>query len=174
MLVLPLRKILCPTDLRPASLAGLRVADQLASHFSAEITLLHVIGALDIPAPSNGYFQIEALKRVQAMGSAVKKRLHVWSEKETADNVMVHPVIARGDPAREIVRLAEAEDVDLIVISAESTSRWRRLLARPVHEKVAERAPCPVLFLQVGAETKSTSRTTELERSVGRLFSQRD
>ncbi len=39
--MLPLKKILCPTDFSKPSLAALKTANELAEHFSSELIVLH-------------------------------------------------------------------------------------------------------------------------------------
>ena len=54
----------------------------------------------------------------------------------------------RGDPATEIVQLAEREQVELIVMATAGRTGLRRLLLGSVAEAVARGAPCPVLSLR--------------------------
>ena len=41
--MLPFKKILAPTDFSEPSFEGLKAADELARHFSAEVRLVHVV-----------------------------------------------------------------------------------------------------------------------------------
>ena len=41
--MLPLKKIICPTDFSDSAHEAVRVAAELASHFGAEMLLLHVV-----------------------------------------------------------------------------------------------------------------------------------
>jgi nucleotide-binding universal stress UspA family protein len=49
-----------------------------------------------------------------------------------------------GDPATEIVALAEEENVDLIVMGTHGRTGIKRLLMGSVAEAVVRRASCPV------------------------------
>jgi nucleotide-binding universal stress UspA family protein len=53
-----------------------------------------------------------------------------------------------GNPAAEIVELAKAEDVDLIVMSTHGRTGLTRALMGSVAEVVVRRASCPVLTLK--------------------------
>ena len=44
--MLPLRKILCPTDFSEPSFEALKVVNELAVHFSAEIYLVYVVAPI--------------------------------------------------------------------------------------------------------------------------------
>lgn len=53
-----------------------------------------------------------------------------------------------GDPAEEIVDLAEAEGYDLIVMATHGRSGMRRVLMGSVAEKVLRHTPVPVLMIR--------------------------
>ncbi len=48
----------------------------------------------------------------------------------------------------EILRIAEHDSADLIVISTHGMTGWHRLVFGSVTEKVVRLAPCPVLVLR--------------------------
>jgi universal stress protein A len=56
--------------------------------------------------------------------------------------------LLKGDPAREIVRLAKDDNVDLIVLSTHGRTGLSRVLMGSVAEVVVRRAHCPVLTLK--------------------------
>ena len=53
--------------------------------------------------------------------------------------------LVNGDPATEIVRLAEEEGVDMIVLGTHGRTGLYRLLMGSVAEAIVRRAMCPVL-----------------------------
>ncbi len=53
-----------------------------------------------------------------------------------------------GEPAREIVRAAEDEQVDLIVMGTYGRSGLSRLLLGSVADRVVRTAPCPVVTVR--------------------------
>jgi len=60
----------------------------------------------------------------------------------------VEEMIAHGDPAAEIVRVAEERDVDLIVISSHGRTGLGRIIFGSTAEAVVRRARCPVLVVK--------------------------
>ena len=52
-----------------------------------------------------------------------------------------------GEAAPEILRIAQEEHVDLIVIASHGETGWRRLVHGSVAEKIVRQAPCPVLTI---------------------------
>lgn len=56
--------------------------------------------------------------------------------------------IVLGEPAEEIVRLANIHQVDLIVIGNRGLTGLNRILQRSVSSQVVEEAPCSVLVVK--------------------------
>jgi len=59
-----------------------------------------------------------------------------------------HHLLTGDDPAAWIAEAAEAEHVDLIVMSSQGRSGVRRVLLGSVAESVLRRASCPVLIVK--------------------------
>jgi nucleotide-binding universal stress UspA family protein len=53
-----------------------------------------------------------------------------------------------GNAAAEIVRIADREQVDVIVIATYGKTGWRRLVLGSVAEKVVRLATCPVVTVR--------------------------
>ena len=71
----------------------------------------------------------------------------IRKEKMPAD-VSFRTSVVQGRSADEIVKLAEREKADLIVISSHGESGWHRFMFGSVAEKVVRQAECPVLTVQ--------------------------
>ncbi|HUV14514.1 MAG TPA: universal stress protein, partial [Acidobacteriota bacterium] len=65
-----------------------------------------------------------------------------------ASVVKSRTMVSYGDPAKEIVRIAEEESVDLIVIATHGLTGWQHLVFGSVAEKVVRTAKCPVLTVR--------------------------
>ena len=63
-------------------------------------------------------------------------------------NVPVERRLLAGDPADAIIRLAESEHIDLIVMGTHGRRGLSRLLMGSVAESVVRVAPCPVLTVK--------------------------
>jgi nucleotide-binding universal stress UspA family protein len=59
-------------------------------------------------------------------------------------------VLARGDPASAIARLAEENDVDLVVVGTRELGSLQRLLGQSVSQAVSRRVRCDVLIVHPG------------------------
>ncbi len=152
--MLPLRKILFPTDFSEPAFEGFKIARELAAQFSAEMLLVHVVSPL--PAMHGGVaptgFHIPSvLEEIQK--SANKSLEEIRREKLPAE-IRTRTFVIHGRPAHEIVQLAAQEKVDIIVIATHGESGWQRFVFGSVAEKVVRHADCPVLTIRASGPEK--------------------
>jgi nucleotide-binding universal stress UspA family protein len=138
-----LSKILVPVDFSERSLGAARYAKTLADRFHSELTLLHVLtpphyefGALEI----GGSMLTEVYTNRAAQ---VDKELETFLAGALA-GTEAKRVVLEGDPAREIVAYAHAENIGLIVMPTHGYGPFRRFLVGSVTAKVLHDADCPV------------------------------
>jgi hypothetical protein len=73
---------------------------------------------------------------------------------EPHHKVATRDLVTTGEAAPEILRIAQEEHVDLIVIASHGLAGWRRLVFGSVTEKVVRQATCPVLTIVAPPEVK--------------------
>jgi nucleotide-binding universal stress UspA family protein len=150
-MILPIKKILCPTDFSVPSNEGLKAGGELASFFSAELVLIHVVSTAQfLPAPYEPSAAIlpQILKEVE---ESAKKSLQQISQDIIDNGIRVRTLLLQGGPADEIVRSAEEEAVDLIVMATHGQSGWKKFISGSVTEKVVRLADRPVLTIHAPA-----------------------
>jgi nucleotide-binding universal stress UspA family protein len=145
--MLPIKKIVCPTDFSDPSYEGLKVAREFAEHFSAELILVHILfpGPI-VPGVAEPGFHIPAA--LKAMQETAEKRLEDLSRQQMLENISVRTLVITGKPAYEIVNLADEENADIIAIATHGESGWQKFLFGSVTEKVIRMASCPVLTIR--------------------------
>jgi nucleotide-binding universal stress UspA family protein len=147
--MLPFRKILWPTDFSSPSYKALKTANELALHFSSELYIVHVITPMppvvEIP-PTRPSFNVSSYQ--DELKSSAEKSLQEVIEKKIGKKLAVQAIVVNGDPAVEIARIAENENIDLIVIATHGTSGWQRFFFGSVAEKVIRIASSPVLTIR--------------------------
>ena len=154
--MLPFRRLLVTTDFSEISLEALPVAVEIAAHFSAEVLLVHVLPVdtatpWDIPPYADfGLASLPLPDYERQVREEVERRLQVVASKH-ARGVTVRGLVGRGDAAAEIVRMATAEQSDLIVLATHGWTGWRHVVFGSVAEKVLREAPCPVLSVRTAA-----------------------
>lgn len=151
--MLPFRRILVTTDFSETSLEALPVAVEIASHFDAELLLVHVL-PVDTPTPWDippyadfGLASLPLPEYEAQVRQEVERRLAVVAARR-ASGVTARCLVGRGDAATEIDRLATSEKADLIVLATHGWTGWRHLVFGSVAEKVLREAPCPVLSVR--------------------------
>ena len=137
---LKLRGILCATDLLHASTRALTYALWLAEQEHAHLTLVHV---LKVPTDSSlGYAESE---REMAM-----KRIMRLLPPETAATVGAECIVEIGAPGEHILKVAEEQNADLIVMTPHHTAYAQVSTHLPwiIPHQVLCHAHCPVLTVR--------------------------
>jgi nucleotide-binding universal stress UspA family protein len=145
----PVKKILCPTDFSEPSFAALKAAAEMAEQFFSELFVVHVVPPVPMVHVATGasstQFNVVAYQSELAQSS--KAILEEVAVQKIPKNVAPRPVVLNGDPSTQILRFAEENAVDLIVIATHGQRGWRRLVFGSVTEKVVREASCPVLAI---------------------------
>jgi universal stress protein A len=141
--MLTIKTILCPTDFSEPSLHGLDTAVELAGLFKAELKVMYVLPLLP-PSPTDPNFEFEVPEYENILHKDSEKKLDEIIKTKIPAAVKAIAVIGHGNAAKEIVRVAEEDKVDLIVIATHGHAGWHHLVMGSVAEKVIRHAPCPV------------------------------
>ncbi len=137
------RRILVPLSSAPHARPLLKVAKKWALAYGASLDLLHVVEPPTVTNTLTGLFSIADLSPdLQAGAERALKRLHLDTNGATLE-ARVH--VVEGNAASEIVRFAEKEDIDLILMATRGLAGIGHFLAGSVTERVVRRAPYPVL-----------------------------
>ena len=140
-----INKILLPVDFSHSSDGALRVASSLAADSRAELLIVHV--GEDSPAYIAGYggfaYDAGVSEKIAIENHALLEKV-----KPTVSGVHFEHRYLSGDPANEILALAESEQADLIVIGSHGRTGFSRMLLGSVAETVVRKASCPVLTVK--------------------------
>lgn len=155
-MMLPFKRILCPTDFSDPSYEALKAGKELAAHFGAELLLLNVVTPVPVVPLTPAPMAPDLLVNEQGLiYSATKTLEEVVSQIESKD-LKVRFFVLQGNPADEIVRLAADKEADVIVIATRGRTGLDRFFFGSVAEKVVRLAQCPV-FTIAGGERPSTA-----------------
>lgn len=139
--------ILSPVDFSDFSLQALEVAQDIAKRYGSELVLVHVVPVIPKLEGHANIFT-EGEYENQLIESA-KTRLADMAAKLEQKGVRARSTVSlSNDPAMEIIRVAETEKADLIVIATHGLTGWRRLAFGSVTEKLVRTAECSVLVLR--------------------------
>jgi nucleotide-binding universal stress UspA family protein len=144
--MLPFKKILCPTDFSEPSNMAIKAADELATHFSAELYIVHIVSPIPAIA-STGATAFNVPEYQKELVASAKMSLKNMVDNRVSKTLKVHPIVAIGIEANEITRIANIEKVDLIVISTHGRTGWRNFIFGSVAEKIIRFSTIPVLTI---------------------------
>jgi nucleotide-binding universal stress UspA family protein len=135
-------RILCAADLTASSQRTVDLALSFAQENASRITLLHVLeGHLTAPPELHRPWQEPARGPVDlALDQLARAAAPARGFCEVQERVEV------GSAWRQIVRVAEDTQADLIVVGAHATGGFGRLFLGSTANQVLRHAPCPVLI----------------------------
>jgi nucleotide-binding universal stress UspA family protein len=136
--MLPIHTILHPTDFSDRSVNAFHLASGLTRDYGARLVVLHVavpptvIYGEGILPPDP---EIQRQEEQQRLDSLQTPEPGVRAERR----------LEEGDPAMEILRVAQEIGANLIVMGTHGRTGLARLLMGSVAERVVRKALCPVL-----------------------------
>jgi nucleotide-binding universal stress UspA family protein len=137
------RKILVAIDGSPASENALAAAVDLAVHYQAELT---AVGVAEVPDVVGVVGEVEEMRRgteghFRRLGEAAIAFAR-------SKGVALRSVVLRGHAADALVRYAESEGADLMVVGQHGHSRIARFFLGSTTDRVSEHCPCTVMIVK--------------------------
>ncbi len=147
--MLPLKKILCPTDFSAPSYAALDHAIELAAHFDAELCLLHIVPFVPptLPDSAFGLVTVTGAPDDERKDDAMRQLHKVIIERVPSD-LKTSCEVKIGNADKEITCAAQEENFDLVVIATHGLGGWRHLVFGSVAEAIVRQSHCPVLTVR--------------------------
>src|SRR5918997_4727697 len=136
--------ILLATDGSEEATLADRAAADLSNNTAAELHLVHVW--TDVLPPASPSVSLENYSRLAKEEAGRLLRRQAWSARVTGGRVAGQH-LREGQPAEEIIAIAEELDADLVVVGSRRVGRVKRLITGSVSEGVVHRASCPVLVV---------------------------
>jgi nucleotide-binding universal stress UspA family protein len=135
-----LKRVLVAYDFSADSQLALSYGLSLAQEYQAELHLIHILPhrvepeiAL-LPVSDESRFQDAALN----LQGAVPEEASLWCEVKQA--------VREGDPYKEVLDYAEANDIDLICMGGSGAGSKIMEMLGSTADRVLRHAPCPVLI----------------------------
>ena len=141
-------KILVGVDGSPFAEKALKYAVDLAKKYNAKLIVIHVVlRRFYAVAPSEAGVLATTVfvKEMETEGKEIisKAESHVKGE-----SVEYECRLIQGVPAEEIIKLAQTEKVDLIIMGSRGLTEVRAFLLGSVSDKVSHHAKCPTLIVK--------------------------
>jgi universal stress protein A len=141
----PPQKILVPIDFSPCSLKAVGHGLGLAKISGAELILVHVVE----PSNPGSMFETSQAKRLRNLAlNNAKHELAAIAREQIKPHVSVRYLVRAGKPFEVIADLAARTASDMIVLGTHGHTGFPTVLLGSTAERVARRAPCPVLMIR--------------------------
>src|SRR5262245_28246332 len=147
--MIALKQLLVPTDFSETSDSALRYGKALAGAFGATLHVVHIVEqpygqpwAVEAYGFSLATLQDEWIKDA-------KSRLTESVSDEEKKTIKTVTATVLGHPVMEILRYAEDNGIDLIVMGTHGRGPLGKMVLGSVAERVVRRAPCPVLTVRM-------------------------
>ena len=147
-----MKRILVAVDGSDPSLRAVDLAADLAAKYQAELLLVHVMPEQAPLDPT-----LRELARSEGSAGSPFEVFRAFGSKALSDAQTrandagasrVTPEIASGDPGAVILASARDRSIDLVVLGRRGRGQLSALLLGSVSQRVANRAPCPVLIVR--------------------------
>lgn len=145
--MLPVRRILFPTDFSEPADYAWSYALAFAQEFGAEVHLLHVVAPP--PRLTEAYaVNFDPQKMVESLVAEANASMDQHVEKAKGRALIFHREVRVGVDYQEILEYARTHDIDLIVMATHGRTGLAHVLLGSVAERVVRKASCPVLTIK--------------------------
>ena len=132
-----IKKILITTDFSDYSAAALDYAISLADTASAELYLLHVVE--------------NSRKQSTTLEDHARKNMRKFVYENVNEFTCISQVVLSGDPWKEIVRYAQQQHIDVVVIATHGRTGLAHAMMGSIAEQVIRHSTIPVLAVKPAA-----------------------
>lgn len=148
------KKILFATDFSENSTKARQCAVEYAGAFDSELWIIHVINSSTIGYPSlERGVPLDIRVALETIQESVDSALEMLSTEcsKSVRKVLIGSRI--GVPAYEIVRYAQENSIQLIVMGTHGWTGFKHLILGSTAENVVRTANCPVLTVRSSEKT---------------------
>ena len=158
--MIPIKRILVPTDFSEPAEAALHWATTLAQDVDAQLYLLHVVPEPYVYPWGSELSAMPLTDILVQSEQSAEERMHRLAAETRLplDRIVTRAVI--GTPVDQILATVAEQNIDLIVLGTHGRGMVGHLLLGSVAERVIRRSPVPVLTVHGDA------RSAELKRAA--------
>ncbi len=141
-------RILVAVDGSPYAEKALTYAADLATKYDAKLTIVHVVLRrfyAVTPSEAGVLATTVFVKEIEAEGREIMRKAEEYAKGQ---GVKYECKLLQGVPAEEIIKMAQSENVDLIVMGSRGLTEVRAFLLGSVSDKVSHHARCPTLIVK--------------------------
>jgi nucleotide-binding universal stress UspA family protein len=154
-----LKKILVTTDLSAYSLAAVEYAASFGTLYASRLYLLLVIDKKE------GHHVREANLHFRSEREA-QEALEEFAKTNLPPELRMHLIVRTGAPTEGILRFAEEEGIDLIVMATHGHTGLRHIMMGNVTEKVVRHSHVPVLTVKPRPLRENDFKDEDVEQEL--------
>jgi nucleotide-binding universal stress UspA family protein len=145
-----MKNILVPIDFSNNSLNAIILAKQLARKTEGSVTILHVVEIPSRSYSSMGEILEDDMENIYTMHfiDVIRKRLNDLKDDHESPAFKLKVILKIGDPYDEIMKLYEAENIEMIFMGAKGVSEREGLYLGSLCEKILRTISCPVISVK--------------------------
>ena len=141
-------RILVAVDGSQFAERALAQAVELSKKYNSKLIIVHIVLRRFYAVTPSEAGVLATTVFVKEMESEGKKIIQKSEEVAKAAGAEYESHLVQGVPADEIVKIAQAEKVDLIVIGSRGLTEVRAFLLGSVSDKVSHHSGCPILIVK--------------------------
>lgn len=143
-----MKKILVPVDFEPHALNALEYAKKLAKKIQCTLYVMHVYQT-PITAPVNAFTsRDQTMQQIsESMFKAAKTRLESLLSGMSYSQIKTASLVVEGDVDKEIFRVSEENDIDLVVMGYKGAQGVDGFLQKDIPKKVIQQSEKSVLVI---------------------------
>ncbi|HKN31712.1 MAG TPA: universal stress protein [Terriglobales bacterium] len=162
-----LKSILCPIDFSDFSVGAYRHALSIAEHYKATVVAQHVVELWKYPFADYAAYEADYAKISRALSEGGEVRLREFIQEHSHKGIRPELVVNLGNAADSILSVAQARNVELIVMGTHGRRGFDCLVLGSTTHRVMGRASCPVLV--ISGQPREAGATVPEGRQVHRL-----
>ncbi len=70
----------------------------------------------------------------------------IFTEKE--ERVKINTIVKEGDPAEEVLKVIEAEKIDLVIMRAHEEGYFEQVLVGSSNDRIIRKMPCSIFLVK--------------------------
>ncbi len=151
-----IKRILFPTDISEGSAHAVPFVTDLTKHYGAKLYVIHVM--YDVARATGWYVPHMSMDELyRDIEANAKKEIEKCCVEELRGYKNIQYTVLKGVPHEEILKFAEENSIDLIIMGTHSRKGLDRVIFGSTAERVVRHAPCPVLSVGYPVQKKEES-----------------
>ncbi|HEX8948495.1 MAG TPA: universal stress protein [Dissulfurispiraceae bacterium] len=143
------RRILCVCRMPETCQKTVEYGASLSRKFGAELYVMHVIHnpfgleGWNLPVP-RGFIEEEYKKLLDDTKRSLDELIRTQKEK----GLEIKEIIREGNPTNEVLKVADREHIDLLIMSGHQEGRLEHFLFGHSNEELLRKMPCSILMVK--------------------------